>query len=128
MKKVLAILLLSFLCAFLMISCQKADDENSGANSDNVTAPEAEKEIDNNVIYSPDVDLKIIYNPGCANVDYINTLFYGVAINAKSATVSTDVAPEAEHEIVVGKIYASCVRAGNYGIHKIEFSTHTHMV
>ena len=97
MKKSLVAFLLTFVCVFLLFSCAESDsDGNSGVNGNTSV-------IDDNVIFSPEVEVQVVYVPENVSDENIDLVLDTLKQHAKRARLVTDTSLKATHEIVVGK-------------------------
>ena len=98
MKRFLIALLSIFVCIFLLASCSGPD--SSGGNTDGGNEDYVVK--DDNVIFSSEVAVQIVYVPGNADEKNIDEIFYEVSQNARSVRLVTDTAEKITHEVVIG--------------------------
>ncbi len=124
MKRLLIAFLSIIVCISLLASCnnkdenQNADDSNQSDNQDNIQNDE--KPVDQDVIWSPDVEVSIIYVHGGVSEENLSDLFYKIGANAKDVLVYTDAAPESTHEIVVGRTGREISRQAYRALERIE--------
>lgn len=98
MKKSLVAFLLIFVCIFLLFSCT---DPNSEGNGGEVT--ENTGVIDDDVIFSPEVEVQVVYVPENVSDENIDMVLDTLKQYSKRARLVTDTSLKATHEVVVGR-------------------------